>query len=329
MSWAAELLKKWDGYKAQIDGKLRRFTLPKAQRQEIDNIINSDISWEEKTEQIRRVYERYLFENVKDKDGNNPFIDYARRLAEARSGNYKNDSDAQRNFLDKAENLLGKDLLNSGIDIQAVTRALNEDFLRAMPQNVNHASKMLNFINLVKTGAPADLKTNALEKAIGKKSYKDCDFDFSIWSRRWKPGMTGDYLGNYGFGYIGARYWHGIDFDDAVKAASLKQMAIPSGGGENLITGIGLYIGGTVSVSSLRVDNPNKTDAEMFCRIGAGVAQLQSDGFDVTKYVKSVLDGDWGDNKDDSNVIGEGFDDYYRAHGIDKMQIIKEERKPW
>ena len=35
------------------------------------------MSWEEKAEKIRRVYESDLFENVKDQNGNNPFLDYA------------------------------------------------------------------------------------------------------------------------------------------------------------------------------------------------------------------------------------------------------------
>lgn len=32
-------------------------------------------------------------------------------------------------------------------------------------------------------------------------------------------------------------------------------------------------------------------------------------------------------NAGDSEMISDGFNDYYGAHGIDKSQIIKEERK--
>lgn len=80
MKWANGLIKRWDDYKAEADNNYKEFTLPPEQKDEIDKIINSDSSWEEKAEKIRRVYESYLFENVKDQNGNNPFLAYAAEL---------------------------------------------------------------------------------------------------------------------------------------------------------------------------------------------------------------------------------------------------------
>lgn len=80
MKWANCLVKRWDDNRTDINCKFEMFTLPKEQKDEIDKIINSDSSWEEKAEKIRRVYESYLFENVKDQNGNNPFLEYAAEL---------------------------------------------------------------------------------------------------------------------------------------------------------------------------------------------------------------------------------------------------------
>ena len=159
--------------------------------------------------------------------------------------------------------------------------------------------------------------------------------------------MEPDYLGNYGFGYIGADYWQGVDFDDVVESGSLISASIPSGTGKNFVDALTVYTTGMSAVSALRVANPDKTDAEMFCLIGAGGAQLYGDVSskinsaienrnlnDLKKlpkefgeYFESIGKGNWGDNAGDSEMISDGFNDYYGAHGIDKSQIIKEERK--
>ena len=320
MTWANCFVKRWDDNRTDINCKFEMFTLPKEQKDEIDKIINSDSSWEEKAEKIRRVYESYLFENVKDQNGNNPFLDYA---AKRKGFNNETDDDTKKDL----EEQLGVLLQNSGIDIRSVTRALSEDLLRAMPQDKNIASKTLNYIQLVKPEAQADLKNNALNGSGNANNSDQYSFDFSIWSRKWEPKMKPDYLGNYGFGYISADYWQGVDFDDVVESASLIRAIIPSTKFNNIINGLTYYTTGMSGVSALRNANPDKTDAEMFCLIGAGAAQLKSDNFNVPKYTENVLNGNWGDNEGDSKMISDGFNDYYAANGIDKAQIIKEERK--
>ena len=50
---------------------------------------------------------------------------------------------------------------------------------------------------------------------------------------------------------------------------------------------------------------------------------LQYWGF-LSSFVASI-----DDNEGDSEMIGDGFNDYYGAYGIDKAQVIKEERKLW
>ena len=320
MKWAYCLVKRWDDNRTDINCKFEMFTLPKEQKDEIDKIINSDSSWEEKAEKIRRVYESYLFENVKDQNGNNPFLDYA---AKRKGFNDETDDDTKKD----AEEQLGILLQNSGIDIRSVTRALSEDLLRIMPHDVDVASKTLNYIQLVKPFAPADLKNNALNGSGNANNSDQYSFEFSIWSRKWEPNMKPDYLGNYGFGYISADYWQGVDFDDVVESASLIRAIIPSTKFDNIINGLTYYTTGMSGVSALRNANPDKTDAEMFCLIGAGAAQLKSDEFNVPKYIGNVLNGNWGDNVGDSKMISDGFNAYYGAKGIDKAQIIKEERK--
>ena len=318
MKWANGLIKRWDDYKAEADNNYKEFTLPPEQKDEIDKIINSDSSWEEKAEKIRRVYESYLFENVKDQNGNNPFLAYAAELN-------KYDGDTTVLEMQDPENQLGIILQNSGINIRSVTRALSEDLLKIMPQDVNIVNKTFNFVNLVQTGAPADLKNNALDGSGNANNSDQYSFDFSIWSRKWEPNMSSDYLGNYGFGYIGADYWQEFDFDDAVDSISRLNDSISDYHNSN---NNDIYLALLRSgVEFFRDGNPDKTDAEIFCRVGAGIAQLKSDDFNVKKYIENVKNGNWGDNVGDSEMIGEGFNAYYNVHGIDKAQTIKEERK--
>ena len=59
----------------------------------------------------------------------------------------------------------------------------------------------LNFMELVNTGQPLDLKTRV---------YRE-DYPFSIWGRQWEEGMKSDYLGNYLFGYVGKGYLESSD----------------------------------------------------------------------------------------------------------------------
>lgn len=221
-----------------------------------------------------------MFENVKDENGNNPFLEYAAELK-------KYDGDITVLEMQGPENQLGLILQNSGINIRSVTRALSEDLLRAMPQEVDIVNKTLNFINLVKTGAPADLKSNELNDSVSVDNSENYSFNFSIWSRKWESTMEPDYLGNYSFGYIGADYWQGADFDDVVESGALIKSSLPSGTGKNFVDALTVYTTGMSAVSALRVANPDKTDAEMFCLIGAGGAQLDGD---VSSKINSAIE---------------------------------------
>lgn len=82
------------------------------------------------------------------------------------------------------------------------------------------------------------------------------------------------------------------------------------------------------SITALRLLNPDKTDAEILCLMGAGGAQLLDDK-DILKFIESKEQGNWGDNAGDSDFASEGFNDYYSSKGIDKMKMIKKERKLW
>ena len=99
--------------------------------------------------------------------------------------------------------------------------------------------------------------------------------------------MEPDYLGNYSFGYIGADYWQGADFDDVVESGALIKSSLPSGTGKNFVDALTVYTTGMSAVSALRVANPDKTDAEMFCLIGAGGAQLDGD---VSSKINSAIE---------------------------------------
>ena len=330
MSWADEQVRRWEQAKSAIDAGYGKFTLPEEQRKEIEEILNSKTGWIYKENLIRQVYERYLFDYVKDGEGKNAFLEFAKVL-KAYDGK-KDDPEVK-----KAEKKLGIALQGSGIDIRAVTRAMCDDFMRAMPQIEDQIIKMVNYINLVNTGQPEDLKSQELSEAIGIKESDEYDFGFSIWSREWEQiesndkseGNTyKDFLGNYGFGYISAGYWEGLDFDH-LTGDTLSSMLLYSAARiiNPKITDMSTISYSTVK-NIVRAVNPDKTDAEIFCRFGAGLAQIASDK-DAKKYVESLLSGNWGDNAGDSDTIGIGFDDYYRTNGIDEKQLIRKDRMPW
>jgi hypothetical protein len=330
MSWADQQVSRWEKAKAAIDARFGKFVLPEEQRKEIEEILNSKVSWEEKAELVRQVYERYLFDHVKDKDGKNAFLEFAKILKE-------NDGLITDPNVIEVEEKLGIALKESGIDIRAVTRVMCDDFMRAMPRSADPYNKMKNYINLVNTGCPADLKSQELGKAVGIKESEEYDFGFSIWSREWEQIESGnkseentykDFLGNYAFGYISAGYWEGLDFDH-LTGDTLSSMLLYSAARiiNPKITDMSTISYSTVK-NIVRTVNPDKTDAEIFCRLGAGLAQIASDK-DAKKYVESLLSGNWGDNTGDSDTIGIGFDDYYRTNGIDEKQLIRKDRTPW
>lgn len=136
------------------------------------------------------------------------------------------------------------------------------------------ACRITNFIKLVGPEEPEDLKSHSIGKALGGKN---SDMNFSIWSRKWELDMREDYLGNYCYGYIGAEYWQGLDFDDVVESTSMKTTT------GNPEAGIGQHVDGMIAISALRAAHSDMTDAEIFCRYGAGLAQLTSD-----KDVKNI-----------------------------------------
>ena len=170
-----------------------------------------------------------------------------------------------------------------------------------------------------------DLKTHELSDAT-----KNSEHDFSIWSRPWEYtgvnrniavkykddndiyAISPDYMGNFTFGYVGADYFKGLDYDDytttvtmigasgnflterAVEGTTRALDGTLEDGFKYGVLGAlnGLQRGGiessiiggfkanrvyTKTTESLRKENPDKTDEEMMLLLAAGVAQFGSD----------------------------------------------------
>lgn len=276
----------------------KKFLLPEEYRKEVEAIIASEQSWEEKTDHIGHVYEKYLYALYQqDFDAFSKIFD-------------KYDRDSQE--VQKAESRLGEILQKGDIDIKEVARALGDDMIRVVPKNGPFSDRLITFKNFVKPNAPADLKARPLSDAIGKDGY-----DFSIWSRKWRSDMRPDHLGNYLYGYNGVAYFNDFDLDDLFPSEPLLKTPWGSIGEKNILSrGI---------VESIRSANTDKTDAEMLLLFAAGGAQVLDDK-DVVKYISSMMKGNWGDNEIDPQFVSEGVDDHYRSKGIDKSEIIRRER---
>lgn len=159
--------------------------------------------------------------------------------------------------------------------------------------------------------SPTDLKNHPISEALDKTD--GAGYIFSIWAREWEPDMRADYMGNYIYGYNGAEYFQGFDFDKYWKTAAVSAVHNPI-----LSSGLLTY---ESAITGLRKLNPDKTDAELLCLMGAGGAQLIDN-----KDLLELLQGNWGDNAGDSDYMSEGFNDYYKLKGIDKAKMIEKER---
>ncbi len=295
---------------------MTQYELPKEAQAEVEAIIASDEEWETKSDKIRQVYEKSLY-NYND-EVKAAFDAYGEKLL-------TNDTDV----IKRAQNELKQTLNSTGIDIKSVGRALSEDILRVVPQNnTNVADELCTFATLVKPYAPMDLKNQCLSKSTGNS-----DLEFSIWSLPWEDSESGetirsDYMGNYTFGYLGAGYFRNIDFDNATSIAAMT--TLPTGVLNSAAAGLTTKC----VIDNLRGSNTDKTDAEIMCLMAGGVAQLysdqKSDKYSIieatTKYYDSLVEGNWGDNKDDSKFSSEGFDDYYSRNGLNKDKIIEKKR---
>lgn len=244
--------------------------------------------------------------------------------------------------------------LKGKVDIRAVGKALSDDVLRAMPKNEGKiVNKLYTFHETVNTGRPMDLKTHELSDATGNLSH-----NFSIWARPWEDNtrkynyyVSTDYMGNFTYGYLGASYFEGLDFDDydtVLTMAGVGLGAVASSGNMERTKGevlgailggslTGAVVGGTAAKTPdrLRKSNPDKTDAQMMLLSAAGVAQFRYDlgndekdpVEDTKKFVGSLIKGNWGDNENDSKYIIDGTEYYYETNGIDKKEMIRKERQ--
>lgn len=162
--------------------------------QRIKTIKNSSASDLEKSEQIVAAYEDYLyFLNKK------AFDEYW----EARK-NYDGEWKPKKNkYVKQTEGELGQKLQSSGIDIRLILNKMGDDVL-AVNTNAPYIPQVagskfnaiffdnVQFYHLVNTEQPLDLKS---------RTYNGNNY--SVWSRLWEPKFSGDYAGNYLYGYVG------------------------------------------------------------------------------------------------------------------------------
>lgn len=173
LSWAKTIFTIKTASKKGLDSRL-------------DTIKNGKESPFTKSELVIKAYEDYLFANNRE-----AFEKYwvARKKYGKEWAERKNNS-----IREALENELAKALQNSGIDIKAITRSMGNDILEVNgTKNSMLPLDYFYFMNLVDTGQPLDLKTRAYSE----------EYNFSLWSRQWDEGISGDYLGNYLFGYFG------------------------------------------------------------------------------------------------------------------------------
>lgn len=250
----------------------------------IEEIKKSDKSVTEKSEEIVKAYEDYLYNYG---DNKKAFEEYAKARDEIKK---KMESDGQEfkwepredgspiqkeaykietklaNELSKSEVNMGETLQSMGNDVIEVAKkeppvlaaigfTLGSVPIVGIPAAplVGTAPYQKQFYDLVQTGQPLDLKTRA---------YNDGN-SYSLWARNWGGKYHDDYAGNYLYGYVGQGY-------------------LPVGTGSVL------------------------TD---YLKQAAGVAQGISDK-DFWKYWKNVSNGNWGDNPGDAQTIQDGADAY-------------------
>lgn len=210
-------------------------------------------------------YEAKLFEENKD------LINQYYELA----AKGENRTDKENEQLEKIQ----KDLAE--VNIIDILQQLGDE-VNSMPAIQNNINNPLYFVGLVNSNEPLDLKNR---KQINTETGEQ--YPTSIWTLPWGDGaggtVTGDYAGNWFFGYMGAEYFT-LFGDGAEEDAFLKFGA----GGAQLLS-----------------DVKHKGDQPLM---------------DVLKkYANSLMSGNYGDNengngKSDAQMIQEGIDAYKKTH---------------
>lgn len=169
------------------------FTIKQASKKDLENRIDTIKNGKEapftKSELVIKAYEDYLFAN--NREAFEKYWAARKKYGDA----WPNDVDTK--IVGDIEKELSKVLQNSGIDIKKILCNMTDDVIEVNGTKNNPSPlEYIYFANLVDTGQPFDLKT---------RSYSD-EYNFSIWARQWGNNMSGDYLGNYLFGYFGQGY---------------------------------------------------------------------------------------------------------------------------
>ena len=172
--------------------------------QSIKEIKTSSMTEIEKSEEIVKAYETYLYNMNKS-----AFDDYWNIRRSRNEWKPKTDEAAA-----DAENKLKDRLQQSGINMKNVLQEMGDDIL-SVNSNTPYipfvaGSKLIaksqdnyQFYNLVNTNQPLDLKNRAYQKNENQ--------GYSIWSRDWGGGVKNDYAGNYLYGYVGKGYLQSTD----------------------------------------------------------------------------------------------------------------------
>lgn len=209
---------------------------PEKLNEKVEKIKNSNGDLNKKADLIVKTYEDYLFYNNKE-----AFEEYWKKRKELTKD--KDWKDVDSKIKDTTEDNLNVELKKSGIDIRKVSNNLADDILSIHERDMKQRNYLINegrkvwkspgddiminsadltqvgidltdFVNLVKTGKPLDLKS---------RNYND-ELEFSLWSRKWEGNLRDDYLGNYLFGYV-AKGYLGMDDEHIKDYAGLAQLA--------------------------------------------------------------------------------------------------------
>lgn len=165
-------------------------------------------------------------------------------------------------------------------DIMNYMTEMGEE-LNSMEAVTGHKNDLVNFVNLVNTNNPLDLKSRSFVN-----TRTGLEYNFSIWAAPWpkREGKTfeKDYAGNWLYGYVGDEY-----FTTPVDDGILK------------------YGAGTAQfLSDLKAVN-NKEDLKDYKEVAA-------------KYINSILSGGYGDNLNadgpsDADMIQEGINAHKKS----------------
>lgn len=266
--------------------------IPTQYRRQIEKIQNdTSLSAAQKADKIADVYEQYLYSLAP-----NAFNAYGKARSaikakyDAKYGSEENEYLSSPEF-QAAEAALTKTLRGLPVNIKDVIRQMDDDDLA-----ISQGSDLSQFMNMVNTGKPLDLKSRAL---TGSTS------NYSIWSRGWNgnplngtnyPGQPSpDYTGNYSFGYYGQG-------DLAINGETLKMGA------------------GLAQIWSDIQSNDSATQSKAQEELGAYAAAGIAGGGLTNPFSGLIAAGDawafdgYGDNPGDGSEIQDGITDYDKNH---------------